>query len=101
MYTDIRLEKGLYSITGKTFTQALAELDPDSAYENTELKGLDAFERQLKRFDIKVKGANSDRVEKFFLSTEAAVLFPAFVRRAIQAGLNQASLTSQLTAAPI
>ena len=69
MYNNIKLEKGLYSITGKTFTQALAELDPDANYENTELKGLDAFERQLKRFDIKVKGANSDRVEKFFIST--------------------------------
>ena len=99
MYTDIRLEKGLYSITGKTFTQALAELDPDSAYENTELKGLDAFERQLKRFDIKVKGANSDRVEKFFLSTESAVLFPEYVRRAIKAGLNESSILSRVAAA--
>ena len=52
MYNNIKLEKGLYSITGKTFTQALAELDPDANYENTELKGLDAFERQLKRFDL-------------------------------------------------
>lgn len=98
MYTDIKLEKGLYSITGKTFTQALAELDPDSAYENTELKGLDAFERQLKRFDIKVKGANSDRVEKFFLSTQSAVLFPEYVRRAIKAGLNSASILGQVAA---
>lgn len=98
MYTDIKLEKGLYSITGKTFTQALAELDPDSAYENTELNGLDAFERQLKRFDIKVKGANSDRVEKFFLSTQSAVLFPEYVRRAIKAGLNAASILPQVAA---
>lgn len=98
MYTDIKLEKGLYSITGKTFTQALAELDPDSAYENTELKGLDAFERQLKRFDIKVKGANSDRVEKFFLNTQSAVLFPEYVRRAVKAGLNEASILSQVAA---
>ena len=98
MYTDIKLEKGLYSITGKTFTQALAELDPDSAYENTELKGLDAFERQLKRFDIKVKGANSDRVEKFFLSTQSAVLFPEYIRRAIKAGLNAASILPQVAA---
>lgn len=98
MYTDIKLEKGLYSITGKTFTQALAELDPDSAYENTELKGLDAFERQLKRFDIKVKGVNSDRVEKFFLNTQSAVLFPEYVRRAIKAGLNEASILPQVVA---
>ncbi len=98
MYTDIKLEKGLYSITGKTFTQALTELDPDSAYENSELKGLDAFERQLKRFDIKVKGANSDRVEKFFVSTQSAVLFPEYVRRAIKAGLNEASILPQVAA---
>lgn len=98
MYTDIKLEKGLYSITGKTFTQALEQLDPDSAYENTELKGLDAFERQLKRFDIKVKGENSDRVEKFFLNTQSAVLFPEYVRRAIKAGLNGASILSQVAA---
>ena len=50
MYNNIKLEKGLYSITGKTFTQALAELDPDANYENTELKGLDAFERQQTLF---------------------------------------------------
>lgn len=99
MYNTIKLEKGLYSITGKTFTQALAELDPDANYENTELKGLDAFERQLKRFDIKVKGANSDKVEKFFLSTESAVLFPEYVRRTIKQGMDEASIMGSVAAA--
>ncbi|WP_295209282.1 hypothetical protein [Ruminococcus sp.] len=99
MYNNIRLEKGLYSITGKTFTQALAELDPDANYENTELKGLDAFERQLKRFDIKVKGASSDRVEKFFLSTESAVLFPEYVRRTIKQGMDESSIMGKVAAA--
>lgn len=98
MYNTIKLEKGLYSITGKTFTQALEQLDPDSNYENTELKGLDAFERQLKRFDIKVKGAGSDRVEKFFLSTESAVLFPEYVRRAIKLGMDEASIMQDVAA---
>ena len=56
MYNDIKLEKGLYNITGKSFTKALTDLDPDENYKNTELEGLDAFERQLKRFDIKVNG---------------------------------------------
>lgn len=95
MYNNIKLEKGLYSITGKTFTQALAELDPDANYENTELKGLDAFERQLKRFDIKVKGANSDRVEKFFISTESAVLFPEYIRRTVKQGMDEASIMGE------
>ena len=99
MYNNIKLEKGLYSITGKTFTQALAELDPDANYENTELKGLDAFERQLKRFDIKVKGANSDKVEKFFISTESAVLFPEYIRRTGKQGMDEASIMGKVAAA--
>ena len=99
MYNTIKLEKGLYSITGKTFTQALSDLDPDTEYENTELKGLDAYERQLKRFDIRVNGANSDRVEKFFLSTESAVLFPEFVRRTIKKGMDDACITTEVCAA--
>lgn len=99
MYDTIKLEKGLYSITGKSFTQALEALDPDSQYENTELKGLDAYERQLKRFDIKVGGKNSDKVEKFFLSTESAVLFPEYVRRMIKKGMDEASITGEIVGA--
>lgn len=61
------------------------------------LAGLDAYERQLKRFDIRISGAQCDRVEKFFTSTESAVLFPEFVRRAVQQGID-ASMLSDLTA---
>lgn len=96
MYNTIKLEKGLYNIAGKSFTQALEEMDKDSNYENTELKGLDAFERQLKRFDIKVSGSDSDMVEKFFQTTDSAVLFPEFVRRAIKQGIEEASILSEV-----
>lgn len=99
MYDTIRIEKGLYNISGKTFTQALTELDPDENYAGTDLEGLDAFERQLKRFDIKVKGADCDRVEKFFASTESAALFPEFVRRVIKQGLDEASILPEIVAA--
>lgn len=99
MYNNIKLEKGLYSITNKTFTQALTELDPDEQYENTSMKKLDAFERQLKRFNIKVGGTDSDKVEKFFLSTESAVLFPEYVRRMIKKGMDEASLTPEIVGA--
>jgi hypothetical protein len=99
MYTDVKLEKGLYSITGKSFTRALSELDPDSEYKGTDLEQLDAFERQLKRFDIQVSGAGCDRVEKFFLSTESAVLFPEYVRREIKAGMDGVSILPDVTAA--
>lgn len=99
MYNDIRLEKGLYSITGKNFTQALKQLDPDENYAGTELEGLDAFERQLKRFDIKIAGKNSDRVDKFFSSAESAVLFPEYVRRTIQQGMEENSILPEIIAA--
>lgn len=99
MYNTIKLEKGLYSITNKSFTQALTDLDPDEQYENTPMKKLDAFERQLKRFNIRVGGTNSDKVEKFFLSTESAVLFPEYVRRMIKKGMDDASLTTDIVGA--
>lgn len=92
MYNDIKLEKGLYNLSGKSFSQALTCLDPDENYAGTELSGLDSFERQLKRFDIKVNGENADTVEKFFLSTESAVLFPEFVKRAVEKGVNSNSI---------
>jgi len=99
MYNNVKLDKSLYSITGKSFTEALAELDPDANYSGTDLAGLDAFERQLKRFNIKVSGENSDRVEKFFASSESAVLFPEYCRRMIKQGMNEASLVPDIAAA--
>lgn len=98
MYNSVKLDKGLYNLSGKSFSEALSELDPDTNYTDTELSGLDAYERQLKRFDIKVSGENCDTVEKFFLTTESAILFPEFVKRAIKAGMNSAAL-SEIVAA--
>ena len=100
MYDNITLEKGLYNISGKSFTEALTDLDADENYVGTELEGLDAFQRQLKRFDIRVSGANSDRVEKFFRTTQSAILFPEFVRRCIKAGMDGASVLPYITAVP-
>ena len=70
-YDNIRIEKSLYT-TGKSFTQALEALDPSENYKGTSLEGLDAYERQLKRFDIKVSGENCDTVSKFFQTTDSA-----------------------------
>ncbi len=94
MYNEIRLEKGLYNLSGKSFTAALEELDPSSAYSGTSLEKLDAFERQLKRFNIRVSGSDCDCVEKFFTSTETAVLFPEFVTRCIRKGFDETVLSS-------
>ena len=94
MYNDIKLEKGLYNLSGKSFTAALEELDPSSAYAGTPLEKLDAFERQLKRFNIRISGQDCDCVEKFFSTTETAVLFPEFVTRCIRKGFDETVLRS-------
>ena len=58
---------------------------------------MDAFQRQLKRFDIKVKGAGSDMVEKFFHTTDSAVLFPEFVSRVVRQGM-ESDILPEITA---
>ena len=69
-FENITIEKGMYQTKGG-ISGALEKLDPSENYRGTALEGLDAFSRQLKRFDIKVKGRNSDCVEKFFQSRYA------------------------------
>ena len=97
-YENIHLEKGMYGRSDKTFSQTLEELDPGENYRGTPDEGLDAFQRQLKRFDIHVKGAGSDRVEKFFHTTESAVLFPEFVSRVVRQGMEEESILPAITA---
>ena len=58
-FENITIEKGMYGIKGG-LTAALEKLDPSENYAGTALEGLDAFSRQLKRFDIKVSGKASD-----------------------------------------
>jgi len=93
MYNNVRLEKGLYHLSDKSFTEALEALDPSNQYADTPLAKLDAYERQLKRFDIRISGSECDRVEKFFTSTESAVLFPEFIRRAIKQGIDSSAMS--------
>ena len=97
-YENIHLEKGMYGRSGQSFAKTLEELDPSEHYRGTPLEGLDAFQRQLKRFDIKVKGAGSDMVEKFFHTTESSVLFPEFVSRVVRQGLEEGSILPDLVA---
>ena len=94
-YDSLKLEKGMYNVN---FTKTLEELDPSENYEGTSLSGLDAFERQLKRFDIKVNGKNSDIIEKFFKTSESAVLFPEYIKRSVEQGLIEASVLPFITA---
>lgn len=96
-YDNLKLEKGLYT-TGKSFTQALEQLDPSENYEGTELEGLDAYQRQLKRFNIKVSGNDSDCVAKFFSTSDSSALFPEYVSRAVRQGLDLNNTVDKIVA---
>lgn len=98
-FDNLKLEKGMYQEAGKSFTEILERQDPSEQYKNTSLEGLDAFQRQLKRFDIKVKGANSDVVERFFASADSAVLFPEYVSRAVSQGMEETDISASIAAA--
>jgi hypothetical protein len=97
-YDNLRLEKGMYRESGKSFTQVLEQLDPSEHYKGTAMEGLDAFQRQLKRFDIHVKGSGSDCVEKFFHTMDSAVLFPEFIARAVRQGMEENNILPSITA---
>ena len=96
-YKNIKIEKSMYN-SAKPFSEVLEALDPSEQYAGTALEGSDAFQRQLKRFDIKVSGENSDRVEKFFRTSESAVLFPEYVSRAVKQGINSKNVLSDIIA---
>ncbi|MBQ1263872.1 MAG: phage major capsid protein [Oscillospiraceae bacterium] len=97
-FDSVRLEKGMYRESGKTFAQVLEKLDPSENYKGTALEGTDAFQRQLKRFDIHVKGVYSDPVEKFFRTSESSVLFPEYISRAVKQGMEESNVLPKITA---
>ena len=97
-YDSIKLEKGMYN-SGRSLTEILEELDPSENYKGTSLDGLDAFQRQLKRYDIKVGGAHSDSVQKFFETSNSAALFPEYVSRAVAIGMENSDHLSDIVAA--
>ena len=98
-YDNLKLDKGMYQEAGRSFSQVLERQDPSEQYKGTSLEGLDAFQRQLKRFDIKVKGAGSDVVEKFFRTADSAVLFPEYIARSVRQGMEEGDILPHITAA--
>lgn len=97
-YDKLTLEKGMIQEAGQkglTLTQFLETQDPSGNYEDSALKGLDAFERQLKRFDIKM---TSDPVAKFYATNESRILFPEYIDRMIREGLIKRSIINQIVA---
>ena len=96
-YETIRLDKAMYKDRGG-FTGALEALDPSAAYKGTPLEGLDAYQRQLRRFDIRVGGPKSSAIQKFFSTAGSAALFTEYVSRAVRQGMEEGEILSQLLA---
>ena len=99
-YDNLKLEKGMYRQAGMSFTQVLESLDPSENYRGTALEGTDAFQRQLKRFGIRAKGAGSSPVEKFFATMDSAVLFPEYIARTVRQGMEEMTFCPPLWLPP-
>ena len=99
-YDNLKLEKGMYRQAGMSFTQVLESLDPSENYRGTALEGTDAFQRQLKRFGIRAKGAGSSPVEKFFATMDSAVLFPEYIARTVRQGMEENDILPPLWLPP-
>ncbi len=98
-YENITLDRNMYKLAKKSFSKILEDLDPSTGYaEDSSLKSLDAFQRQLKRFDIRVTGPDSDVVDKFFRTSESAALFPEYVARAIRVGMEESNIIPDIVA---
>ena len=97
-YDNLKLEKGMYRQEGMSFTQVLESLDPSENYRGTALEGTDAFQRQLKRFGIRAKGAGSSPVEKFFRTMDSAVLFPEYIARPVRQGMEENDILPDIVA---
>ena len=97
-YKNISLEKGMYSAPGKTFSQVLEDLDHSEDYRGTPLEGLDAYQRQLMRYGIRVSGPGSDTVESFFGCVGSAALFPEYVARAVRQGMEAGTKAADICA---
>lgn len=96
-FETIKLDKGLYR-SPLGLGAELERIDPSENYKGTSLENLDAFERQLKRFDIKIKGKDSSPIEKFFATTDSAVLFPEYVSRAVRQGIEMNNTVDSVVA---
>ena len=58
-YQNIAISKDFYK-SGEGFSKCLERLDPSELYRGNALAGYDAFQRQIKRFDIQVSGQDCD-----------------------------------------
>lgn len=101
---DIKLNVDMFKTAQSkklTFSQFLETIDPSEGYGAGEK--LDAFERQLKRFGIRVgskpeKGIFASTVESFYQTEESKVLFPEFIARTARESMIADSILPELVA---
>lgn len=98
-FENVKLDRFMYKVSGKSFSEVLEAYDSSAEYKNTPYADLDAYQRQLKRFDIKVASPACDRVEKFFSTAESAALFPEYLARAVRTGIDENNLLPSVIAA--
>lgn len=98
-FENIKLDRFMYKVSGKSFSDVLEAEDRSDAYKGTPYADLDAYQRQLKRFDIKVSSPACDKVEKFFSTAESAALFPEYLSRAVRTGIEENDVLPAITAA--
>ena len=93
-YENIPLDRSMYAAASKSFPGFWRR------WTYRPLPGHRAwlprrYQRQLKRFDIRVKGAGSDVVEKFFRTADSAVLFPEYIARSVRQGMEESDILPQ------
>ena len=98
-FENVKLDRFMYKVSGKSFSEVLENEDTSVEYKNTPYADLDAYQRQLKRFDIKVASPACDRVEKFFSTAESAALFPEYLSRAVRTGIEDNNVIPSIVAA--
>ena len=98
----IKLEKGCIRRRAAPFTQVLERLDPSEQYKGTGMEGLDAFQRQLKRFDNQVAGGGLRPGGENFSAPRtprcsSRSTLPARCARAWRRGICSPSITAATT----
>lgn len=96
---DIKLEKEMFAEAknrGISFTELLEEKDPSQEYKGA-LGELDAYERQMMSHGLGLQGGQIAALGDFFRTSSSTILFPEFVNRNVQIGMQQGKLEASVS----
>lgn len=95
----LELEKELYQEAKNkkmSFSEYLELKDPSGEYGDSGIGKLDAFQRQMMAHGLQVKGKDIATLEDFFRTSSSSILFPEFVSRNVQVGMNMGKLEASV-----